>query len=72
MSYAGQRAIVTGTGNSGHDIPQDLYCNGDAYMTMVQRSSTCVVAECHPPLLPIVRLQINADLEELFPHCAPS
>ena len=40
--YAGKTAIVIGTGNSGHDIAQDLYSNG-ADVTMVQRSPTLVV-----------------------------
>ena len=34
--------LVLGTGNSGHDIAQDLYLNG-AIFTMVQRNSTMVV-----------------------------
>jgi hypothetical protein len=43
-AYAGQRAIVLGTGNSGHDVAQDLYGNGAAAVTVVQRGSTCVVS----------------------------
>ena len=42
--YAGKRAIVIGTGNSGHDVAQDLYGNGAAEVTIVQRGSTCVVS----------------------------
>jgi len=42
-SYAGKRGIVVGTGNSGHDVAQDLYSNG-AEVTIVQRSPTCVVS----------------------------
>lgn len=42
-SYQGRRAIVVGTGNSGHDVAQDLYSNG-AEVTIVQRSPTCVVS----------------------------
>jgi cation diffusion facilitator CzcD-associated flavoprotein CzcO len=38
----GQRALVIGTGNSGHDIAQDLYSSG-AKVTLVQRSPTLVV-----------------------------
>lgn len=38
-----RRAIVVGSCNSGHDIAQDLYENGYD-VTMVQRSSTCVVS----------------------------
>jgi cation diffusion facilitator CzcD-associated flavoprotein CzcO len=42
-SWKGKRAIVVGTGNSGHDIAQDLHSSG-ADVTMVQRSSTLVVS----------------------------
>ena len=42
-NWKGKRAIVIGTGNSGHDIAQDLYSSG-AEVTMVQRSSTLVVS----------------------------
>jgi len=44
LEYAGKDAIVIGTGNSGHDVAQDLYSNGCASVTMVQRSPTCVVS----------------------------
>ncbi|PWY85956.1 flavin-binding monooxygenase-like protein [Aspergillus heteromorphus CBS 117.55] len=39
----GKRAIVVGACNSGHDIAQDYYEKGYD-VTMVQRSSTCVVS----------------------------
>jgi cation diffusion facilitator CzcD-associated flavoprotein CzcO len=39
----GLRALVVGTGSSGHDVAQDL-CNCGAQVTMLQRSSTCVVS----------------------------
>jgi hypothetical protein len=42
-SWKGKRAMVIGTGNSGHDIAQDLYSSG-AGVTLVQRSSTLVVS----------------------------
>ncbi|SOC48563.1 Predicted flavoprotein CzcO associated with the cation diffusion facilitator CzcD [Blastococcus aggregatus] len=42
-SYAGKRAVVVGTGNSGHDVAQDLHSHG-AEVTMVQRSPTCVIS----------------------------
>jgi cation diffusion facilitator CzcD-associated flavoprotein CzcO len=42
-SWKGKRAIVVGTGNSGHDIAQDLHSSG-ADVTLVQRSSTLVVS----------------------------
>ena len=41
-AWAGKRALVVGTGNSGHDIAQDL-CSGGAEVTLVQRSPTLVV-----------------------------
>ncbi|PKW17474.1 flavin-containing monooxygenase [Saccharopolyspora spinosa] len=42
--YAGRKAIVFGTGNSGHDVAQDLYSNGAESVSIVQRGSTCVVS----------------------------
>jgi putative flavoprotein involved in K+ transport len=39
--FAGKRAIVIGSGNSGHDIAQDLYSSG-ADVTLVQRSPTLI------------------------------
>jgi cation diffusion facilitator CzcD-associated flavoprotein CzcO len=44
VPFRGKRAIVIGTGNSGHDVAQDLYSNGAAEITIVQRSPTCVVS----------------------------
>jgi Pyridine nucleotide-disulphide oxidoreductase len=41
-TWAGKRALVIGTGNSGHDIAQDLHASGAA-VTLVQRSATQVV-----------------------------
>jgi putative flavoprotein involved in K+ transport len=41
-AWAGKRAIVIGTGNSGHDIAQNLYSSG-AQVTLVQRSPTLIV-----------------------------
>src|ERR1700735_5037968 len=40
-AWADKRAIVIGTGNSGHDIAQDLYSSG-ADVTLVQRSPTLI------------------------------
>ena len=42
-NWKGKRVIVIGTGNSGHDIAQDLYSSG-ADVTLFQRSSTLVVS----------------------------
>ena len=41
-AWAGKRALVIGTGNSGHDIAQDLQSSG-AHVTLVQRSPTLIV-----------------------------
>ncbi len=40
-TWAGKRAMVIGTGTSGHDIAQDLHSNG-AQVTIVQRNPTMV------------------------------
>jgi putative flavoprotein involved in K+ transport len=42
-NWKGKRAIVVGTGNSGHDIAQDL-CSSGAAVTLVQRSPTLIVS----------------------------
>ncbi|HET7491947.1 MAG TPA: NAD(P)/FAD-dependent oxidoreductase [Bradyrhizobium sp.] len=39
--WKGKKAIVIGTGNSGHDIAQDLHSSG-AEVTLFQRSSTLI------------------------------
>jgi putative flavoprotein involved in K+ transport len=41
-AWKGKSVLVIGTGNSGHDIAQDLYSAG-AKVTLVQRSSTLIV-----------------------------
>ena len=41
-AWQGRKALVLGTGNSGHDIAQDLHANG-AKVTLIQRSPTMVV-----------------------------
>jgi putative flavoprotein involved in K+ transport len=40
-NWKGKKALVIGTGNSGHDIAQDLYSSG-AEVTLMQRSSTLI------------------------------
>jgi hypothetical protein len=40
-AWNGKRALVIGTGNSGHDIAQDLHSSG-AQVTLVQRSPTLI------------------------------
>jgi putative flavoprotein involved in K+ transport len=41
-AWRGKKALVIGTGTSGHDVAQDLQANG-ASVTLVQRSPTMVV-----------------------------
>jgi hypothetical protein len=41
-AWRGRNALVIGSGNSGHDIAQDLHSAG-AKVTLVQRSSTMIV-----------------------------
>jgi putative flavoprotein involved in K+ transport len=45
-AWRGKKALVIGTGNSGHDIAQDLY-SGGAKVTIVQRSPTLII-NCDP------------------------
>ncbi len=45
-AWRGKQALVIGTGNSGHDIAQDLHESG-AKATLVQRSST-LITEIEP------------------------
>jgi putative flavoprotein involved in K+ transport len=42
-AWRGKKALVLGTGNSGHDIAQDLHSHGAA-TTIIQRGSTTVVS----------------------------
>lgn len=44
LDWAGKRALVLGTGTSGHDVAQDLTVSGAAEVTMIQRSPTLVVS----------------------------
>src|SRR5436190_7584702 len=56
-NWKGKRAIVIGTGNSGHDIAQDLHSSG-AEVTLFQRSSTLVVS-IEPSAQLVYRLYID-------------
>lgn len=44
LDWKGKRALVVGTGTSGHDVAQDLQVSGAAEVTLVQRSPTLVVS----------------------------
>jgi putative flavoprotein involved in K+ transport len=43
INWRGKKALIIGTGTSGHDVAQDLHCNG-CETTIVQRGSTMVVS----------------------------
>jgi cation diffusion facilitator CzcD-associated flavoprotein CzcO len=43
-NYVGKKALVIGACNSAHDIAQDFYEQGIKEVTMLQRSSTCVIS----------------------------
>lgn len=62
--WSGKSAIVIGTGNSGHDIAQDLSSSG-ANVTMVQRSPTLVVNIEPSAQLPYILYGQGLSLE----HC---
>ena len=61
--WAGRPAIVIGTGNSGHDIAQDLHSSG-ASVTMVQRSPTLIVNIDPSAQLPYSLYDEGPSLEE--------
>ena len=42
-AWRGKEALVLGTGNSGHDVAQDLHSHGVG-TTIIQRGSTTVVS----------------------------
>jgi cation diffusion facilitator CzcD-associated flavoprotein CzcO len=43
-NYKGKRVVVVGTGNSGHDVAQDLVMKGADKVWMLQRGPTCVIS----------------------------
>ena len=61
--WRGTTAIVIGTGNSGHDIAQDLHSSG-AQVTLVQRSPTLVVNIEPSAQLPYALYDEGPSLEE--------
>ena len=53
-----KEAVVVGTGNSGQDIAKDLYDQGAAKVTMVQRSPTYIITQKYSqPVLNSVYMQ---------------
>ncbi len=61
--WAGRNALVIGTGNSGHDIAQDLHSHG-AQVTMVQRSPTLIVSVEPSAQLPYALYDEGPDLAD--------
>ncbi|MGH1480842.1 MAG: flavin-containing monooxygenase [Geminicoccales bacterium] len=61
--WRGKSAVVIGTGNSGHDIAQDLASSG-ADVTLVQRSSTLIVSIEPSAQLPYVLYDGSRSLED--------
>ncbi|MSO80903.1 MAG: NAD(P)/FAD-dependent oxidoreductase [Alphaproteobacteria bacterium] len=62
-AWAGRRALVIGTGTSGHDIAQDLHAAG-ADVTMAQRSPTMVVNIEPSAQLPYALYEEGPDLAD--------
>jgi cation diffusion facilitator CzcD-associated flavoprotein CzcO len=58
-----KNVLVVGSGNSGHDIAQDLYSNG-AKVTLVQRSSTLIVSVEPSAQLPYALYDEGPSLED--------
>ncbi|MFC7540311.1 FAD-dependent oxidoreductase [Siccirubricoccus deserti] len=44
LDWKGKRALVLGTGTSGHDVAQDLCVSGAAEVTLIQRRPSLVVS----------------------------
>ncbi|KAJ7615887.1 FAD/NAD-P-binding domain-containing protein [Roridomyces roridus] len=59
--FAGHRVVVVGAANSAADICQDLVVQGAREVTMVQRSSSCVVS----------RSSIRAVVDRIWPPGVP-
>ena len=62
-SWKGKRVLIVGTGNSGHDIAQDLHSSG-AKVTLVQRNSTMVVNIEPSAQLPYALYEEGPSLED--------
>ena len=62
-AWKGRDALVIGTGNSGHDIAQDLHASG-ARVTMMQRSPTLIVSVEPSAQLPYALYDEGPPLED--------
>jgi thioredoxin reductase len=63
VGWNGKKVFVLGTGNSGHDIAQDLYGNG-ANVTMIQRNATMIVGVEPSAQLPYALYDSGPSLED--------
>ncbi|KAJ8517970.1 hypothetical protein ONZ45_g4911 [Pleurotus djamor] len=61
-AFKGKRVLVVGAGNTSADVCQDLVFQGAKSVTMVQRSSTCVVSS----------KSVVSGLETLWPPNVPT
>jgi putative flavoprotein involved in K+ transport len=62
-AWRGKNVLVIGSGNSGHDIAQDLH-SSDAKVTLVQRSSTMIVNVEPSAQLPYALYDEDLSLED--------
>ena len=62
-AWRGKNVLVIGSGNSGHDIAQDLH-SSDAKVTLVQRSSTMIVNVEPSAQLPYALYDEHLSLED--------
>ncbi|KAF7346861.1 Flavin-binding monooxygenase [Mycena sanguinolenta] len=60
--YVGKRILVVGAGNSSADICQDLAFHKAAEVTMLQRSTTCIISA----------KTVRRTLEQLYPYDVPT
>jgi cation diffusion facilitator CzcD-associated flavoprotein CzcO len=58
--YKGKNAIVVGTGNSAHDVAQDLYMKGAKSVHIMQRGPTCIVS-LQPSAEMVYKIYANGD-----------
>ena len=66
--YAGRRAVVVGSNTSAHDICQDLWEQGAASVTMLQRSAGLIVSEESILSIGMRALYSEEALESGIPH----
>jgi putative flavoprotein involved in K+ transport len=60
--FKGKNVVVVGCGLTGHDLAQDLYEQGAAKVTMIQRSSTYVMSQ---------KVGLRTILAQLYPENLP-